>query len=80
MTSQTFVLLSGALTYGVLIVFAVRELLTLPKSIRGGDEPPPEEPFIPALKPLPECLLPVPYTLNAFCSVFSKKLDQTIRR
>jgi len=60
MTSQTFVLLSGALSFGVPMALAIRELLTLPSLWRGGEEPRPEAPFVPAPKPLPQCLLPAP--------------------
>lgn len=61
MTSQTFVLLSSAVNFGVPIAFAVRELILLSRGGRGGgDEPPPEERFPRAPKPLPACLLPPP--------------------
>lgn len=60
MTPLTFVLLSGALTFGVPLAFAVRELFLLLQATHGGDEPPPEERFPAAPKPLPACLLPVP--------------------
>ena len=60
MTSETFVMLSGALSFGVPMAVAVYELLTLTPHRRGGDEPPPEERFPRAPKPLPECLLPRP--------------------
>lgn len=60
MTSLTFVLLSGALSFGVPMALAIRELLTLSPSRGGDDEPPPKEHFPRAPKPLPECLLPRP--------------------
>lgn len=60
MTPLTFVLLSGTLTFGVPLTVAIRELLTIPPSDKGGDEPPPEERFRPAPGPLPACLLPKP--------------------
>lgn len=69
MTSQTFVLLSGALTFGVPMALAVRELLTLPTFKPGGHEPPPEEPFIPAPKPLPDCLLPTAWPAHMPISI-----------
>lgn len=59
MTPATFVLLSGTLTFGVPIVLAIRELITLtPRRRDGRDEPPPEPRLIPAPTPLPNCLLP----------------------
>lgn len=58
MTSTTYVLLSGVLTYGIPLALAIRELLSLPKSERRGDDWPPEEPFVRGPKPLPDCLLP----------------------
>lgn len=60
MTPETFVLLSGTLTFGAPLAFAIRELLTLPTFGKGGDEPPEEPKFRPAPKPLPDCLLPKP--------------------
>lgn len=60
MTSSTFVLLSGILTFGVPLALAVRELLLLTAPLRGGEEPPPEERFVTPPKPLPACLLPLP--------------------
>lgn len=60
MTSETFVLLSGTLTFGVPMLLAVLELLSLDTIVPGRDELPPGEPFVPAPKPLPQCLLPVP--------------------
>ena len=60
MTSETFVLLSGTLTFGVPLAIALCELMTLRQAPRGGDEPPPQ-PWPPrSPKPLPECLLPKP--------------------
>ena len=58
MSSLTFVLLSGLLTFGFPLAFAVWELLHLPTFRADGDEPPPEERFTPAPKPLPACLQP----------------------
>lgn len=60
MTPLTFVLLSGGLSFGIPMALAVRELLLLTVSLRGGDEAPPEEHFAPAPRPLPDCLLPAP--------------------
>jgi hypothetical protein len=64
MNASTFVLLSGALTYGVPLMLGVRELLILK---RGGDDrdggeprqaaPRPPIPGTPA-SPLPACLIP----------------------
>lgn len=64
MTSQTFVLLSGALSFGVPLALAVRELLTLPSFKPRRDEPPPEAPMVPAPKPLPDCLLPTQWPVH----------------
>ena len=62
MAPSTFVLLSGALTYGVPLLLAVRELWTLGSTPRGGDGPPPPPPPVlsPLPKPLPDCLIPRP--------------------
>lgn len=59
MTSQTFVLLSGTLTFGVPMALALWDLLTIPGPHRRGDEPPPKERRVPAPRPLPQCLQPV---------------------
>ncbi len=56
MSSATFVMLSGLLTFGVPLALALRELGLLGPSSRGGDEPPP--PVAPTPKPLPDCLMP----------------------
>ena len=64
MQAATQVFLSGALTFGVPLAWAVHELIVhrRPSSgIGGGDEPPAPEP--PKLKPdrpkqLPDCLIP----------------------
>ena len=56
MTSATFVLLSGILTFGVPMLLAIRELRFLGSTQRGGDGPPP--PVVLAPKPLPDCLMP----------------------
>ena len=72
MTSGTFVLLSGALTFGVPIYLAMRDLRNMgPRGHGGGrgpdandpaPEPPaPDNPVIaPVQKPLPDCLIPRP--------------------
>jgi hypothetical protein len=61
MTPLTFVLLSGALSFGLPLAFAVRELLMLWAPPGGGDgEPRPEPRSPPAPRPLPACLLPAP--------------------
>jgi len=71
MTSETFVLLSGALTFGVPLYLAMRELKTLRHGgsdgrgpDRGGPEPVPPAPDKPVVvmeqKPLPDCLIPRP--------------------
>ncbi len=62
MTSETFVLLSGTLTFGAPLVLAVHELFALRRRPQddGWDrrtvEPPPPP------KPLPDCLIPRPIT------------------
>ncbi len=56
MTSATFVLLSGALSFGAPLALAVYEIVTLRRGRddRGDDrDPPPAGP-----KPLPDCLQP----------------------
>ncbi|MEN0075994.1 MAG: hypothetical protein AAGC69_16510 [Paracraurococcus sp.] len=63
MEPSTFVLLSGALTYGVPLALAVRELLALRRARHDGSGPGPSatptEPPPPAgTKPLPACLIP----------------------
>ena len=61
MSSETFVLLSGTLTFGAPLVLAVHELIVLRRRPQddGWDprraEPPPQPP-----KPLPDCLIPRP--------------------
>ncbi len=70
MTSETFVLLSGALTFGVPLYLALRELngLGLGGGGRGPDAlepspipPSPEQPKVETVqKPLPDCLIPKP--------------------
>ncbi len=70
MTSETFVLLSGALTFGVPLYLAMRELRTLGPSGggRGPDRrdpdpvpPTPDKPVVVTVqKPLPDCLIPKP--------------------
>lgn len=56
MSAATFMLLSGALTFGIPLLLAIRELTRLGGSERGGDGPPPPDPLAP--RPLPDCLLP----------------------
>ena len=70
MTPATFVLLSGALTFGVPLYFAMRELKTLrpggggPGPDRRDPDPAPPKPDRPVTmvpqKPLPDCLIPKP--------------------
>ena len=57
---STQVLLSGALTFGVPLVFAVRELLILRRRPPNGGPPPPSAPKPITPKPLPDCLIPRP--------------------
>jgi hypothetical protein len=71
MTQAAQILLSGALTFGVPLALAVRDLLTMRRDRGGGSWPPqPEAPpprphsGSPALRPslhkeLPACLIPV---------------------
>ncbi len=59
MTEETFVLLSGALTFGAPLAIAIRELIVLRRPPAGGGwSPPPPEPTTPKPKPLPDCLVP----------------------
>ena len=64
MDGTAFVVLSGALTFGVPLVLAVRELIDLKRRSSGGwddDGPPPFKPTPPppmGQKPLPDCLIP----------------------
>ncbi len=59
MTATTFIVLSFAVTHGVPIALAVRELLVLGKPAKPGrDEPPPPPESLPHPLPLPDCLLP----------------------
>ncbi len=61
MSPATQVLLSGLLTFGVPLLFALHELLALRRADRGGPPPPPAPPpRPPAPKPLPDCLIPRP--------------------
>ena len=67
MDSETFIMLSSALSFGAPLALAVRELIVLRRDDgkRGGgswkgdpapDKPPPPAPA--GNKPLPECLVP----------------------
>lgn len=64
MDGAAYVMLSGALTFGVPLALAVRELLELRRRDGGGWEgdgpqaPPPAPPPPRGEKPLPECLIP----------------------
>jgi len=64
MDGTVYVVLSGAVTFGVPLVLAVRELLDLKRRDNGGwdgDGPPPfKPPPSPRTgqKPLPDCLIP----------------------
>lgn len=68
MDPEVYILLSGALTFGVPLALAVRELLVLRRDGGGGGgswkgDPAPETPPAPAPagnKPLPDCLIPKP--------------------
>lgn len=74
MEASTQVILSGLLTFGVPLAFAVRELIVVrrrPPGSWGGDGPPTPTPVPPRpdstpertgpAKPLPECLIPKPF-------------------
>jgi hypothetical protein len=60
MSPTTFVILSGALTFGAPIALAIHELIMLRRPPRGpgwnGPDIEPMEPRPP--KPLPDCLIP----------------------
>lgn len=64
MDGTAFVVLSGALTFGVPLVLAMRELFELKRRDGGGwegDGPVPSKPQPPPItgqKPLPDCLIP----------------------
>lgn len=61
MTGETYVLLSGAVTFGVPLVLAVLQLRRLgPSAPRGDDRRPPPPVIAPPPRPLPYCLLPRP--------------------
>ncbi|SDB09534.1 hypothetical protein [Belnapia rosea] len=64
MTSETFILLSGSLTFGVPIVLAIRELRGLRRGGGGHSEPaaprPAPRPRGGSGRPLPDCLIPKP--------------------
>jgi hypothetical protein len=68
MTQATQILLSGALTFGVPLVLAIRDLITLRRDQGGGwpPSPPPQTPppaprtgSPPIRRELPACLIPV---------------------
>lgn len=56
MTSTTFVILSGVLSFGAPLALAVYEIVALRRGPRGGDDDRPPAP--PTPKPLPDCLQP----------------------
>ncbi len=56
MTSATFVLLSGALSFGAPLAVAVYEIVATRRGPRGRDDRDP--PVAPRPKPLPDCLQP----------------------
>jgi hypothetical protein len=68
MDGETFILLSGALSFGAPLLLAVHELLVLRRGDGGGNsgrdrrapEPPPPPPAPAGSKPLPNCLIPKP--------------------
>ncbi len=67
MTQAAQVLLSGALTFGVPLALAIRDLMNLRRGSGGGYGPPPPEPPPPPpnsgsptiRRELPACLIPV---------------------
>ncbi len=76
MTSATFVILSGMVTFGLPIIFALYELRRLqPPPCGGSDGPPPppcQSPILP--KPLPDCLLPKPLIIGQATEVRALEL------
>lgn len=66
MTPATQALLSGAITFGIPLALAIRELLLLSRSGEHGPDPEPPRTLRPApapdddaaLPPLPACLIP----------------------
>jgi len=64
MDGTVYIVLSGALTFGVPLALAVRELIELKRRDGGGwegDGPTPSKPVPPprtGQKPLPDCLIP----------------------
>lgn len=64
MDGTVYVVLSGAVTFGVPLALAVRELIDLRRRNSGGwegDGPPPSKPVPPprtGQRPLPDCLIP----------------------
>ncbi len=56
MTSATYVILSGALSFGAPLAVAVYEIVSLRRRGRGGDDG--RDPPQPGPKPLPDCLQP----------------------
>jgi hypothetical protein len=71
MSPELQILLSGALTFGVPLLLAVRELVLLRRAPRGGwrPDPTPPAPTPPpppsGEKPLPDCLIPKPLPKSA---------------
>ena len=57
MSPAVQVILSGALTFGVPLALAIRELRVTRRG-GGGWRPDPVQPTPPAPKPLPSCLIP----------------------
>lgn len=69
MSPGTQIILSGALSFGVPLLFALRELRQLRRPWHGPDDrergpdpgpPPPPPDSRPAVQPLPDCLIPRP--------------------
>lgn len=63
MNGTAFVLLSGALTFGIPLLLAIRELYELKRRRNGGWEGDGSAPIVPpppslGHKPLPDCLIP----------------------
>lgn len=79
MEGTTFVLLSGAVTVGVPLALAVRELLDLRRRDEGGWDgdgssplPPPPPAPTHGYRPLPDCLIP----RRALTPVGSRELEK----